>query len=264
MVGGATRMPCVQATVREILGREPIHHADPDLLVAEGAAIQAAMIADDAGVADMVITDVASHSLGVDVCKEIGGRIQEGYFSPIIHRNTVIPTSRWESYSTMHAYQKQVHFEVYEGESRLCAENRKIGELTVKVSPGPDPKEVRVRFTYDQNGMLEVEAMVVETGKTISKVFHRAGGEVTGEALEKAQGRLRALRADPMDRPKYKDVHARAKLLWQEAGEVGRHRLGELIDVFEAAIAGRNPAEIERAYHALLAACEAIDRGERW
>jgi molecular chaperone HscC len=264
MVGGATRMPSVQATVKEILGREPVHHADPDLLVAEGAAIQAAMIADDAGVADMVITDVASHSLGVDVCKEIGGRIQDGYFSPVIHRNTVIPTSRWESYSTMHDYQKAVEFNVYEGESRMCAENRRIGALTVKVPPGKAPKEVRVRFTYDQNGMLEVEALVPETGKTVSKVFHRSGGEVTGDALEKAQGRLRALRADPMDRPKYKDLHGRAKLLWQEAGEKERHVLGELIDRFDEAVVGRNPTEIERAYKALLERCEAIDRGERW
>jgi len=264
MVGGATRRPCVQATVREILGREPIHHADPDLLVAEGAAIQAAMIAEDTAVADMVITDVASHSLGVDTAKEIAGRIQTGYFVPIIHRNTVIPTSRWDSFQTMHDYQTEVHFEVYEGESRMCHENRKIGELAIKVPRGPAGKEVRVRFTYDQNGMLEVEALVVETGKVASRVFHRSGGEVTGEALDKAQGRLRALRADPMDRPKYKDLHARAKLLWQEAGARDREVLDRLIDQFDAAVGGRNPVEIEGAYRALLERCEAIDRGERW
>ena len=264
LVGGATRMPCLRATVREILGKEPIHHADPDLLVAEGAAIQAAMIDQDAAVADMVITDVASHSLGVDTCKEIGGRIVDGYFSPIIHRNTVIPTSRWESYSTLLDYQKEVVFGVYEGEGRMVAENRRIGELRVAVPRGPAGKEVRVRFTYDQNGMLEVEALVVETGKTTSKVFHRAGGEVTGDALAQAQSRLRALRADPMDRPKYKDVHARARLLWQEATPRDRELLGALIDQFDAAVEGRNPVELERAYVALLARCEAIDKGDRW
>jgi molecular chaperone HscC len=257
-------MPCLKRTVAEILGREPIHHADPDLLVAEGAAIQAAMLAEDHAVADMVITDVASHSLGVDTCKQIGGRYIAGYFSPIIHRNTVIPTSSWESYATLEDFQKRLVFGVYEGESRMVEENRKIGELEVKVPRGPAGKEVRVRFTYDQNGMLEVEAHVVETGKTVAKVFHRSGGEVTGEQLEKARSRLRALRADPMDRPRYKDVHARARLLWQESGPHDREVLGALIDAFDAAIAGRNPQEIERSYAALLARCEAIDRGERW
>jgi molecular chaperone HscC len=264
MVGGATRMPGLKRTVAEILGREPIHHADPDLLVAEGAAIQAAMLAQDQGVADMVITDVASHSLGVDTCKEIGGRYIPGYFSPIIHRNTVIPTSSWASYQTIDDYQKSLLFGVYEGESRTVQENRKIGELEVKVPRGPAGKEVRVRFTYDQNGMLEVEAHVPETGKTVTKVFHRSGGEVVGEALEKARARLRSLRADPMDRPRYKDLHARAKLLWQESGARDREVLGGLLDAFDEAVAGRNPTEIERIYHALLARCEAIDRGERW
>jgi molecular chaperone HscC len=207
---------------------------------------------------------VSSHSLGVDTCKQIGGRFVPGYFSPIIHRNTVIPTSSWESYLTIEDHQKSLLFGVYEGESRMVAENRKIGELEVKVPRGPAGKEVRVRFTYDQNGMLEVEAHVVETGKAVTKVFHRSGGEVTGDALEKARSRLRALRADPMDRPRYKDLHARAKLLWQEANPREREVLGALIDAFDEAVAGRNPAEIEKVYTALLARCEAMDRGERW
>jgi molecular chaperone HscC len=242
LVGGATRMPCVQRVIAEVLGRQPVHHADPDLLV----------------------TDVASHSLGVDTTREIAGRPVHGYFSPVIHRNTVIPTSRWESYATLADNQTHVNFGIYEGESRLVAENRRIGELHVPVPIGPAPKEVRVRFTYDPNGMLEVEALVVETGRTASKVFERTGGELTGAALAEAQARLRALRADPLERPRYKDLHARAKLLWQEADPRGREELGFLIDQFDAAIEGRNPAVIEKAYGVLAARCEAIDGGERW
>ncbi len=264
LVGGATRMPCLQRTVAEMLGREPVHHADPDLLVAEGAAIQAAMIADHAAVADLVVTDVASHSLGVDVSKEIGGRQVEGYFSPIIHRNTSIPTSRIESYATVHDYQEKVAFGIFEGEARMVADNRRIGELTVKVNRGLAPKEVRCRFTLDLNGMLEVEATVVETGRVVSRVFQRAGGEVTGEALEAARRRLRALRADPLDRPRYKDLHARARLLWEESGPRDREILGALIDQFDAAVESRTPHEIERCYQALLRRCESIDGGDRW
>jgi molecular chaperone HscC len=265
LVGGATRMKCVAAAVEELLGKTPRHHADPDLLVAEGAAIQAAMIDDDAAVGDMVVTDVASHSLGVNTSREIGGRMVDGYFQPIIHRNTVIPTSMWESFATLHHDQKQVVFNVYEGEARRVDENRRIGELHVGgIPPGQAPKEVRVRFTYDQNGMLEVEALVVQTRNVVSKVFARTGGEISGAELEQAQARMKALRADPMDRPRYRDLHARAKLLWQEVDAAGRLALDGLIDAFDAAMETRNPEAIERTYKALAAKCEAIDGGERW
>ena len=267
LVGGATRMKCVVRAVEELMGRTPRHHADPDLLVAEGAAIQAAMIDAKAGsaVGDMVVTDVASHSLGVDTARELGGRVVPGYFQPVIHRNTVIPTSQVESFATILDNQAEVTFGVYEGEAREVKDNRKIGELRVGGIPlGPAPKSVAVRFTYDQNGLLEVEAQVVETGKTVAKVFERTGGELRGTALEDARARLKALRADPMDRPRYRDLHARARLLWQEADQIGRAQLDALIDRFDIAAAGRNPDEIEKAYAALLARCEAIDGGERW
>jgi molecular chaperone HscC len=267
LVGGATRMKCVVRAVEELLGRTPRHHADPDLLVAEGAAIQAAMIDADAGsaIGDMVVTDVASHSLGVDTARELGGRIVNGYFQPIIHRNTVIPTSQSEVFSTIKDNQREVLFGVYEGEAREVKDNRQIGELRVTGIPlGPAPKPVEVRFTYDQNGLLEVEAKVLDTEKVFNKVFERTGGELKGKALDEARTRLRALRADPMDRPRYRDLHARARLLWQELDPFGRAQLDVLIDAFQVAIDGRNPDAIEKSYAALLARCEQIDGGERW
>ena len=79
-----------------------------------------------------------------------------------------------------------------------------------------------------------------------------------------AQARLRAARADPMDRPRYRDLHARAKLAWAEASAAERAPLDHLIDCFEAAVAGRAPAAIEQAYAALAAHCDRLDRGDRW
>ncbi|MCE9579883.1 MAG: Hsp70 family protein [Deltaproteobacteria bacterium] len=265
LVGGATRMPCVQRAIAEAFGRPPIHHADPDLLVAEGAAIQAAMLANDAAVGDLVVTDVASHSLGVDSSREVGGRMVDGYFVPVIHRNTTIPCSRWESFATLENNQKHVLFRVYEGESRRAKDNRQIGELRVEDLPrGPAPKEVRVRFTYDANGMLEVEALVPETKQVVTKVFTREGGELVGAALEAARARLRALRADPLERPRYRDLLARANLLWAEADPAARGELSLAIDACEAAAADHQPQAIDRAFAALEALCVRIDRGVRW
>lgn len=267
LVGGATRTTAVRRVIAEVLGREATAHGDPDLLVAHGAAIQAAMLVDDAAVADVVVTDVCSHSLGVDVAKEIGGRHVDGYFSPIIHRNTTIPTSQWQAYSTLEDYQTSITFVVYEGESRRVGDNRRIGELTIPIAKRAlAGVEVRVRFTLDANGMLEVEAHEVKAGAqaTLTKVFHRTGGELRGEPLERARSRFRAIRADPLDRPRYRDLYARAKLLWEESPAHQRQSLGHLIDAFEAAIELRGTRDVERAYAALLARVEALDHGTRW
>jgi len=265
LVGGATRMPCVRKVVAEILEREPLVHGDPDLLVAEGAGIQAAMIDGAKAVGEMVVTDVASHSLGVDVTRVIGSKHVDGYFTPIIHRNTVIPTSQWESFQTMFDDQREVLLGIYEGDGRRVEDNRKIGELQVKgIPPGRAPKSFQVRLTYDLNGMLEVEAEIAETKATVSAVFRRDGGDVSPEMLEQARARLRAVRADPLDRPRYRDLHARAKLLWSELDHRKRDRLDSLIHDFETALAAREPKALEQTYDALMRCCEELDRGERW
>jgi molecular chaperone HscC len=265
LVGGATRMPCVRRAVVELFGRAPLDHGDPDLLVAQGAAIQAGMIVGNTAVQDMVVTDVASHSLGIDVSRRIGSRDVSGYFSPIIHRNTAIPTTQSDTFATVHDDQTTVCLGIYEGDGRRVEENRKIGELSIKKIPkGPAPKAFTVRFTYDLNGMLEVEAEIDETNAKVSAVFDREGGTLTGAQLEDARRRLRAVRADPMDRPRYRDVHARAKLLWRELDHRKRELLDALIEQFEVAMQGRDPKELERAYTALLQHCETLDRGERW
>jgi molecular chaperone HscC len=265
LVGGATRMPCVQRAVAEILEIEPVYRGDPDLVVAEGAAIQAAMIDGAAAVQEMVVTDVASHSLGVEVLREIGSHRVGGYFKPVIHRNTVIPTTQSDMFSTIHDDQREVTLRIYEGDGRRVEDNRKVGELEVKGIPrGPAPKQFTVRFTYDQNGMLEVEAEIAETRARVSAVFRREGGEVSGAELEQARARLMAIRADPLDRPRYRDLYARAKLLWQELDPPRRAELDRLLDAFDAATTTRGAVELERSFQALLRACEAIDHGERW
>jgi molecular chaperone HscC len=265
LVGGATRMPSVRRVVADLLQREPVHHGDPDLLVAEGAAIQAAMIDGATAVEDMVVTDVASHSLGISSSRQIGTQMVHGYFAPIIHRNTVIPTMRADTFCTLHDDQRAITLQVFEGEARRAEDNRKIGELELtKIPKGPAPKSFTVRFTYDQNGMLEVEAELEETKAKVAAVFRREGGEVTGPELEQARARLRAVRADPMDRPRYRDLHARAKQLWQECSVEQRATLDALLVALETALEAQDPKQLETAYQALLKRCQAIDNDQRW
>ncbi|HTE54241.1 MAG TPA: Hsp70 family protein [Kofleriaceae bacterium] len=263
LVGGATRMPCVRRFALQTLGREPLASIDPDLVVAQGAAIQAALCAEDAAVSDIVVTDVASHSLGVDTARRIATRQVGGFFSPIIHRNTVIPTSRTELFDPVREGQTEIVFGVYEGDSRRVEENTRIGELRVKGLP-PERPTVAVTFTYDLNGILEVEVKVVATGKTVSEVFRRDGTRPSAAELDRAAARIRQLKADPRQRPRFRDLLARADLLWKDVADHRREMLSSAIDQLEAAMATRTPQAMDEAYRSLLAVCERIDGGERW
>ncbi|MEM9691417.1 MAG: Hsp70 family protein [Myxococcota bacterium] len=265
LVGGASQLPAFARLARELFGREPILDPSPDQLVAKGAAIQGALCADEeAAVRDVVVTDVLSHSLGTDVARELGGKVVSGFFAPIVHRNTVIPVSRSELFGTMSPNQRTIELGIYEGESRRVEENTKLGELLVTGIPrGPKGQEIRVTFTYDVSGTLDVEAIVIATGQSVSKTFVRRGG-LSREETERAQARIRQLKTDPRDRPRYREALNRAELLWSEGTAAERATLELAITEFESAIEDGKPGPIEEAYATLCETCRRIDHDERW
>ena len=265
LVGGATRMPCVQAFVRDFFGREPLVDPDPDRIVVRGAAIQAAMIARDSGVEDMVVTDVASHSLGVEVTRDIGGQFVDGYFSPLIHRNTVIPTAKTGSFQTLHANQKVLRLRIFEGEGRKVEDNTLIGEVEVKdIPPGPAGQSVDVTFTFDLDGMLGVHAQIQSTKKSFEAMFNRSGETLDPERMEAARERFLQLRSGPEQRPRYRDLLARADLLWREVDAELRPVLEVYIHQFEEALTTRDAAVMNECFAELSEFCDRIDDGERW
>ena len=265
LVGGATRMRCVREFVRSFFEQDPTAGVDPDLAVVRGAAVQAALCARDEAVEDLVVTDVASHSLGVEVVREIAGRHVPGYFSPLIHRNTVIPTSRTESFQTVAPNQTTLTLEVYEGESRRVKNNRFIGRLEVTDIPrSQDEQQVDVTLTYDLNGLLEVEAKVVATGRSIARIFTRSAANLTEGELARAAERIRKLKEDPRQKPRYRDLLLRAEALWQDLEPGPRELLSFHIDRFETSLDHRTPSEIDEAYDSLSEFCDELDGGERW
>ncbi|WP_372365817.1 Hsp70 family protein [Candidatus Uabimicrobium sp. HlEnr_7] len=266
LVGGATRMPMIREFVEKIFTRAPLTNIDPDLAVAEGAAIQAALSADDEAVQDWVVTDVASHSMGVEVSKKIGGQRIAGYFSPIIHRNTTIPTSRTQSYCTISNNQTRMGFDIYEGESRYTKDNRLIGSLDIEGIPrGPEGQEsILVTFTYDTNGLLEVEVLIETTKKKFNKIFTHNAKSISEEEIKKAKKRLAELKRNPSEKPIYRDLLARAELLYQELISDQKKQLEYMLDSFESALKSRTPAEIKKAYKDLKDLCDLLDGGLRW
>lgn len=237
LVGGATRMGVVRAFVRKYFGADPICTYNPDEVVALGAAVQAALIADDRAVEDMVMTDVCPFTLGVEVAKEFGRRIMDGYYQPVIHRNSTVPISREEVFSTLHENQREVTIGIYQGEARKVKENVLLGQLSVVgIPPGPKGTPIHVRFTYDINGILEVEAFVPDSGKKFRTILTQHAKGLSDAEIEEAVRSLQTLKFYPRD-----DVHNRRLVLFCERmiGEVNpmfRPDLEQALDAFEQAM----------------------------
>jgi molecular chaperone HscC len=259
LVGGATRMKLVVDFVRERLGKEPRCTIDPDEVVALGAAVQAGLIADDKALEDVVLTDVCPFTLGVEVVKRFGDRLHDGYFLPVIHRNTTIPVSREEVVSTVRPNQSTVNVRIYQGEARKVEGNLLLGELQVNgIPPGPEGQPVLLRFTYDQNGLLEVEAVVPGSGQRFQTVITNNVKGLSDAGVKKALAALQALKFYPRD-----DVDNQALLRFGErvVGEVPafeRDALEGTLDAFETAMSEGDRERFQAAREALLVTLSAL------
>ena len=252
LVGGATRMPLVVARVRELFGKEPHGRLNPDEVVALGAAVQAGLVGRNAAVNDMVVTDVSPFTLGLEVSKTFGGEMRDGYFDPVIDRNTTIPVSRVKRYSTLYANQTSIKLQIYQGESRRVAENLRLGEFEVAGIPsGPAGESIDVRFTYDLNGVLEVEATVVATKRAITHVIARHAKGLSEAQIRQAVRNMEKLKAHPREESANRFVLTRADRVFKELSADLRRVLGSLIDGFEAALETREPDVMARHREAL-------------
>jgi molecular chaperone DnaK len=157
LVGGATRMPAVQDLVRELIGKEPHKGVNPDEVVAVGAAIQAGVLAGE--VKDILLLDVTPLSLGVET--------KGGIFTKIIEKNTTIPVKKSMVFTTAEDNQTQVEIHVLQGERELAAYNRSLGRFhLVGIPPAPrGVPQIEVTFDIDANGILNVSAKDLGTGK---------------------------------------------------------------------------------------------------
>ncbi len=157
LVGGSTRIPKIQEVVREFFGKEPHRGVNPDEVVAIGAAIQGGVLAGD--VKDVLLLDVIPLSLGIET---LGG-----VMTPLIERNTTIPTKKTEVFSTAEDNQTTVEIHVLQGERKMALDNKTIGKFQLTGIP-PAPRgvpQVEVTFDIDANGILEVSAKDRATGK---------------------------------------------------------------------------------------------------
>ncbi len=259
LVGGATRMPIVRDFVREFFHKEPLCTHNPDEVVALGAAVQAALIENDVAVDDMVMTDVCPFTLGVETAREVGTRVMDGYFTPIIHRNTTIPVSREESFQTLSPNQREVLLKVYQGEGRRVKDNLQLGELRITdIPPGPAGKEIFVRFTYDLNGILEVEAIVDGTGRKQRCVITSHAASLGPDEVEEAVRRMQALKFYPREDVNNQRLLRFAERMIGEVSTTQREQLEMALQIFENAMHSNDRENFERAHTTLLMTLSAL------
>ena len=168
LVGGQTRAPKVSEVVRKVFGKEPNRAVNPDEGVAMGAAIQTGILAGE--VKDLVLLDVTPHTLGIET--------KDGTFTPLIERNSTIPTRKSRVFTTVADNQTRVEVHVLQGESDMAAYNKSLAKFELTNIP-PAPKgvpQVEVTFEIDVNGIVSVGAQDQATGRSQSMVIHPSGG----------------------------------------------------------------------------------------
>ena len=262
LVGGATRMKHFRSNIARLFNRFPSCNLDPDLVVAMGAAIQAGLTEKHQGLDDVVLTDVCPYTLGTEVNGPDG--VTGGHFLPIIERNSVVPISVVRSVVTAMDNQTEVAINIYQGENRLVKKNVFLGSIDMKVPRGPKGKEViDVRYSYDMNGLLEVDVTVASTNKTISKVIEHAPGSLS--QIEKANSlkKLAKYKFHPREHEDNRMLMAKGERLYATSLGERRDYIAKILAEFDAILERQNPAEIKKSRIKLQEIFEQMD-SEEW
>jgi molecular chaperone HscC len=207
---------------------------NPDEVVVQGAAIQAALQARHASLEEVVLTDVCPYTLGIETSVQQGGGFQSGHYLPIIERNTVVPVSRSRTVSTLSDNQSVVKLGIYQGESRLVNNNIFLGELEIPVPPRKAGEvTLDVRFTYDNNGLLEAQVHLPINGDTRRLVIENNPGVLPAEEIARRLVALESLKVHPRDQQINTLLLARLDRLYQESLGDGREHIAGLANYFQ-------------------------------
>ena len=257
MVGGSSYMPSVRRYISRFVKKEPFHGGSPDTAVALGAGICAGMKARENDLKELVLTDVCPFTLGVNVLNR--NDAARPLMSPIIERNSVLPTSKMGIYETVSDGQTRMVFQIYQGEERYCADNTLLGKMTLEVPPAPAGRQsARVRFTYDINGLLEAEA-VNELGESARLLIQN--GEMDEDEVQQRLKELETLKMHPRDREESRALIARGERLYAMTVGGLRGQIGRALDWYQSELESQEPLRIAKASRRLDAL---FDRAEAW
>ena len=265
LVGGATRMPMIRQLITRLFQRLPLRTIDPDQAIAQGAAVQAGLKARDAALEEVVLTDVMPFSLGVITSQQVGAQRVGDRFSPIIERNTPVPVSRMNRYVTVSDNQSHVELDIRQGESPVGSDNLHLGKLEIELPPLPaGHAEVEVRFTYDANGLLEVDVRDVQRGRTASTLIRNTATEMTEAQIQQALAQLRTLKRHPREEEENRYLIERAKRLYEDRLGAEREAIQQWLTQFEQVLDAQDGRAIRQARVQMREALDSVDGGFRF
>ena len=258
LVGGSTRIPQVSRMVEDVIHAQPHLEIDPDLCVAMGASVQAGITAGEP--IDAVLVDVTPHSLGIEVAQwGISGPVFDRY-SVIIQRNTAIPVSKSEVYTTMTPDQQEVEIKVYQGEDETASQNTLLGEFMleqIKRTKRGQPNII-VNFDYDVNGIVHISAKDKKTNEERQITITAAPSRLTES--QKADATQRVAEVDFAWDPAPTDSHENVVVLLARAQQVARslkdeadkNELQELTDALSVALGEHDKQAIDELEEELV------------
>jgi molecular chaperone HscC len=246
LVGGATRMPVMRSMAARIFKKLPERNIDPDHAIALGAAVQAGLIDKHQGLKDVVMTDVSPFSMGIETNDERGQSTIQGAFAPIIERNTILPASRRQYFSTLVDNQKQLQVAIYQGEAALARDNVFLGSLMVPVPPKPAGEEyIDVRFTYDVSGLLVVDVTVPSTKQSFSEIVDHLAEAMSKSEKEARLRDMEKIKVNPRDTEANTALMESIKHLHEMLLGRDREYVMGLLGRFEAALDTQDTRQIE-------------------
>lgn len=214
-VGGSCNMKIVQNFVYQLLNETPLKISSPDKTVALGVGVYAGIKARNGDIRDILLTDICPFSLGVGIHNPANPA--KNLMSPIIERNSTLPISKVERYNTVENQQVAISLNIYQGEEMYADDNLLLGKIEISIPPAPAGEEkVDVRFTYDINGLLDIDITSVSTQKTVNQEIISKGNDISKDQIERKRKELAQLKAELSDMEENNYLIARAQRLYVE------------------------------------------------